>query len=512
MIRYVLGFPKKYTISIVVLLIVASFFVFKDDKEEYEYVVVERGDLEQVVSVTGKVKPSSKVDLAFESGGRVAGLHKEVGDHVYIGQKLASLNSAQYQAQYLQAKANLEVEESKLSELIKGVREEEIVVQKIKVQNAEKSLIDAENNLLVKIKDSFTKSDDAVRNKTDQILDSPRSADPQIIFDTSFILESSIEAGRVVVEDLFNTWSDSLSVNQDILNDISDYTNAAKQNLNTINTFLENVSLAVNALSVSSTLSQATIDGYKTDIATARTNVNTALSNLSAAEEKYRTAESNLLLEQQQLILKKAGSTHEEIKAQESKVKSAEANVKNYEALIAKTIIYSPISGIITKKEVEVGEIVQSNTHILTIISDNQFEIEAFIPEADIAKIKINDNAMITLDAYDEIDFEAKIIFIDPAETVIEGVSTYKTKLQFMQRDDLIRSGMTANIDILTASREDIIYVPYRVIRSNGGNFVKILGDDNEMIKKDIKTGMRSTDGRVEIISGIKEGDKVITD
>ena len=511
MIQYILNLPKKYTISALIIILIIGYFVFKEEKLNVDFIVAERGNLEQVVSITGKVKPSSKVDLAFESGGKVANIYKEVGDIVYRGQILATLNNSQYQAQLLQAQASLEVEESRLNELKKGTREEEILIQETKVKNAEQSLVDAKNNLAVKIKDSFTKSDDAIRNQTDQLFDNPRSSSPQLIINTDYILESYIESKRASVEIIFNDWSDSLILDSNILNNISGYTNTAKNNLNEINNLLEKVSLAVNGLTVGSNLSQTTIDGYKTDIASARVGVNTALSNLSTAEEKYKTAESSLSLEQQQLSLKKAGSTDEEINAQESKVKSAEANVKNYEALITKTIIHSPINGIVTKKNIEVGEIVQSNAIAFTVISNNEYEIEAFVPEADIAKIRINDIAMITLDAYDEVDFEAKIIFIDPADTTIEGISAYKTKLQFTQKDERIFSGMTANIDILTDSREGVINVPYRVIMVNGGQFVEILNDDGEVEKREVEIGMRSTDGRLEIISGLGEGDKVIT-
>ncbi|MFC1623598.1 efflux RND transporter periplasmic adaptor subunit [Patescibacteria group bacterium] len=513
--KYLFSFPKKYIISfIVVAVIIASYFYFRDGGDiEHEFIVAERGNLEQVVSVTGKVKPSDRVDLAFETTGRVNKINVDVGDIVYSGQRLASLDSSQYQAQYNQAKATADAEKSNLDELKRGTREEEIDVQKTKVENAEQSLLDKKNSLMVKIKDSFTKSDDAVRNQTGQLFDSPRSSDPQLIIETDYSLDAIIESGRVGMENLLDEWSNSLTTDAGILNSISSYTNTAKNNLNEVSSFLNEVSLAVNGLVAGSTLTQTVIDGYKTDVATARTNVNTALSNLITAEENFKTAESDLSLVRQQLVLKEAGSTQEEINEQESKVKSAEANVKNYESLIAKTIIYSPMKGTITKKDVSVGEIVQSNTAVLTVISDDEFEIEAFVPEADIAKVSVEDMATITLDAYsdDEIEFEAKIISIDPAETVIEGVSTYRTKLQFVEKDERIKSGMTANIDILTATKENVISVPYRALHFNGRKYVEVLDENNEVIEKEVETGLRSTEGSLEIISGLEEGDRIIT-
>ena len=207
-----------------------------------------------------------------------------------------------------------------------------------------------------------------------------------------------------------------------------------------------------------------------------------------------------------------AGSSSEEISAQEAKVKSAEANVKNYEAEMAKAFIKSPIDGIITKKDIKIGETISSNQLVISIISKSNFEIEANVPEADISKIKIGDPAGLTLDAYsNEIIFQAKVIAVEPAETIIEGVPTYKTTLQFIGEDGRIKSGMTADINILTAKKENVIAVPQRAIAiKNNEKFVKVMSSEKEIKEVKVETGLRGSDGNIEIISGINEGDKVI--
>ena len=504
--------PKKYYVIAIIILAVIGFFIFRgngDDKQRAS--MVERGNIVQEVSVTGKVQPANKVDLAFESTGKVAGIYKEVGETVYSGQMLASLNNAQYQAQYAQAKAGLEVEQSTLDELLKGIRSEELAIQVVKVQNAEQSLVDAKDGLVDKIWDAFTKSDDAVRNRADQLFNNPRSTNPDLTFSTDFVVEIETETKRLAIGEVLNDWSSELiSLNTD--SDLDNYYNSAKNKLNELNSFLNILSFAVNGMSADATFSQTTIDGYKTDIATARTNVNTAITNLSTADEKLRTAEATLLLEKQNLALKEAGATPEQIKTQEAKVKSAQANVNNYGALIAKTIIYSPINGIVTKVDVERGEIIQLNTPVISVISGAEFEIEANIPEADIAKVKLEDIAQVTLDAYGDDDiFAVKIISIEPAETIVEGVSTYKTIFQFEDKSELIRSGMTANIDIITENKKDVIFVSYRVLQtdSEGNRFVEVT-EDEEVVKKIVQTGIRGTDGKIEILSGLNEGDEII--
>ncbi len=129
------------------------------------------------------------------------------------------------------------------------------------------------------------------------------------------------------------------------------------------------------------------------------------------------------------------------------------------------------------------------------------------------AKVKIGDSARITLDAFgNDLVLEAKITKIDPAEIVIEGVATYKTILQFVKENVGIKSGMTANLDILTAQKENVIVVPRRtVVLKNGDKFIRILDSDGIVKEVKVETGLAGSDGNIEIVSGINEGDKVIT-
>ncbi len=193
-------------------------------------------------------------------------------------------------------------------------------------------------------------------------------------------------------------------------------------------------------------------------------------------------------------------------------MKQAEATAQLTQIQINKNILRSPISGVLTKQDAKVGQIVSANTPIASVISQNKFEIEANIAEADIAKVKIGDSAQITLDAYgNDVVFEAKTVSIDPAETIIEGVATYKTKFQFIKEDDRVKSGMTANIAILTDKRENTIVIPQRaVITRDGNKFVLVDTGAAQPEERQIKTGLRGSDGNIEILEGINEGEKIV--
>lgn len=478
-----------FIIGVVILIIISYFYFSRSKNPSYKTVIAEKGAVIQEVSVTGKVKPAENVDLAFEKSGKVSWVNIEVGDKVRTGETLVTLVNGDISAQLDQAKASVVEQQAKLDELKKGTRLEEIQVQQVKVDNAKADLID-------KIQDAYTKSDDAVRNKVDQVFSNPRTATPQLNYylNTESALKTDIEWRRFLVENILNSWKSSVDINAA----------TAKTNLDEVKLFLDKIALAVNNTSASSNLSQTTLDTWKSDISTARTNINTAIVNLSSSE-------STLTVEENQLTLEKAGNTSEQIANQEAKLAQAEANVKNYQAQLQKTVLWAPINGIITKQDAKKGEIVTANSPVVSIISEAQFEIEANVPEADIAKVKVGDSAKITLDAYgSDTFFDANVVKIDPAETMIEGVATYKTTFQFTKEDQRIKSGMTANIDILTDKRENIIIIPQRaVVSQNGDKIVKILEGENIKEVK-VKTGLRGSDGNVEIIEGIGEGEKVV--
>jgi multidrug efflux pump subunit AcrA (membrane-fusion protein) len=92
-------------------------------------------------------------------------------------------------------------------------------------------------------------------------------------------------------------------------------------------------------------------------------------------------------------------------------------------------------------------------------------------------------------------------------------VASYKTILKFNKEDSRIMPGMTANIDILSNKKENVIYVPSRaIITKNGKKFVKlVINDKNQTKEINIAVGIRGSDGRTEVISGLKVGDKIIS-
>ncbi len=501
------------SIILIVIILIGSYFYFNRNKApNYNIAIAKKGTVVREVSVNGRVKPAKNVDLAFEKIGRVFHVYVEVGNNVKSGQILVALNNDDTYAQLLQAQAGIQNAQATLDELKKGTRPEDIKIAQSELDKTKQDLNNYYSGALNVLNDSYSKADDAVKKQTDSIFSNDESNSPQLTFTSSDSqAQIDVQWQRTLVRDALNSWKselDSLKINgsRDLID--QSITNSQKR-LSLFRDFLSRLQTAVeNGINITS----ATIDTYKSNINTAKAEINTAATNIGNQEQSIASQKITVEKTKNQLNLKIAGSTPEQIAAQEATVKQAEANVKNYQAQLEKTIIRAPFDGIVTKQDAKVGEIISQNTPIVSLMSNAKFEIEANVPEADIAKIKIGDATKTTLDAYgNDVIFEANVIKIDPAETLIEGVATYKTTFQFIKESELIKSGMTANLDILTDKKENVIYIPQRAIKTNNEKTVRIL-DKNKIVRETIvETGLKGSDGNIEIINGINEGEQIIT-
>lgn len=523
------------TVIIVGLIITGIVFAVREKKPEYSFAIAEYGSIAQEVSVTGQVKSADSVDLAFERSGKVGKIYVDVGDKVTSGQVLASLINSDLMADLLQAQANLETEQANLNELKSGTRPEELQQAETDVKNKQITLENVKNQAeadldsdysaaLSAIQNAVVKAKNAILTLTDIQYDHFSGNDANSLDiasakgDAVEILLGGVGFGRSSADQISILNGGAFGVVQ------SAVVNPTHENIDLAiietRNALQKVKFTLDIVPVTDDLTAT----QKTNLATEKNSINTEITTVASSEQaivvqkatnasSIATAENNLASAQDTLDLKLAGATPEQIAAQEARVKSARSRVANTNAQIEKTIIRSPISGTVSKQDAKLGEIISANIELISVISEAEFQVETNIPEADIAKIAIGNTAVITLDAYgdDEI-FNAGVIAIDPAETKIEGVSTYKVTLQFAEENGRIKSGMTANIDILTAEKESVLVIPQRaVIYVDGDRVVRILNDDGTIREASVQTGIRGTDGKIEVLKGVSEGDKVIT-
>ncbi len=326
-----------------------------------------------------------------------------------------------------------------------------------------------------------------------------------------------------------------------------------------LNKTLEGLNNCFNALEntiTTTNFTQTELDSAKTSINTQLTTVNSGISSIQTADNNLKDARitlDNAILTAQNslntakisgekdttvsqnkvsaalkaweaakasLTKVKAPARREDVALNEAQVRQAQAALDSAKKQIENSIIKAPIDGQVTKVNYEVGEEAAGKGAVISILGVNNFEVESLISESDIAKVTAGDEVKITLDAFgDDIEFPGKVYFIEPAETEIQDVVYYKVKIEFTadskefkDNENGIKPGMTANVSIRTFEKNNVLIMPMRAVisKNDQGKFVKIL-EGKEVKEAPVKIGLFGDEGMVEVLSGVNEGDEVVT-
>lgn len=493
-VAWVRALPLLYSLGggLVVLLVA---WMFWPTSVEQKTLKIEYKPFVQQVSVSGKVVPAQEVDLSFSQSGRITAVYAKVGQYVAQGTTLAVIENGDLRANLLQRQAALQNQEAKLASLRAGTRPEEVAVAQADVEGDTRALLE-------EINDAFRAVDAAVRVEVDQFLSNPRSS-PKITFQISDLtLGARVENKRFEIEGMLVEWENSLAALQ-TTSDLAAAAALAHKNLATVSSFLTDAAAVVTRGVANTQTTQATLDGYAADVASARTNVNTSISAITSAQSALDSSKKTL-------TLKQAGSTAQDIAAQEAQVKAAEADVVAAQAQLGKTYITAPFFGVVTAVEAKVGRAASSGAAEISMISSGAFQIESYVPELNIALLAVGDKAEVVLDAYQNERFEASVVSLDPAETVRDGVSAYRAVLQFSTTDPRILSGMTASVYITTDTKERVLSVPQGLVVRRGGKAYVQVVQDKKTIEREVTVGAVSSLGEIEILSGLSAGEVIL--
>ena len=250
----------------------------------------------------------------------------------------------------------------------------------------------------------------------------------------------------------------------------------------------------------------------------------TALLNVRRAESAYRAAQKTLseALVDAESSGRDAKHSLDTAQADLAKVIQAalgvpgrsalEAAAEKARVLLADTALRTPLSGTVTAVEADVGEIVPSGTPVITVQSLGPHEVVADVPESDVVKLEKGQAADVSLDAYGEkVRFPATVADIGPAAKLVEGVPTFRVTFELSTDDARVKPGMTATITVRAAERRDALVLPQRVfVHRDDKTFVRVLRESRQTEEREVTTGLTGSDGMVEIIEGLTEGEQVV--
>lgn len=480
-----------------VLILGIYWFFIRSGSPAYQFIAVTQGTIVETVSVTGNTTPAKSVSLGFQNSGTIARVNYNLGNQVYAGAVVAQLSTGNLSAALEQARASLAAAEANLAALMAGTRPEQLAIDRSAVVQAQSALANT-------ITSAYAVSDSAVHTNADQFFINPRATSATLTFIVpDVLLTNSVVEERIALEPMFVAWSTQIYSPSFSSGDTLAAATQAAQNLTQVSAFLNDAAAALTKAQPSVGLSAATIDTYKSSVATARTSVASALTALTSAKTTLISAEGTLTLAQ-------AGSTRESIAAELAQVDQARAGVANATANLSGAMIIAPISGVLTQLDAKIGQLASPGTPLVSIIGTGGFEVDAGVSETDVGKLLTGNTVTMTLDAFPNETFAGTVFYIAPAQTNTQGVISYQIKISFDKADPRLKSGLTANIDIQTKKKENVLILPqYAILQNDSGTFVETrIGKASTTTP--VTLGIQDQQGNVEVLSGVTLGEQVI--
>ncbi|AKQ45518.1 secretion protein HlyD [Rufibacter radiotolerans] len=316
-------------------------------------------------------------------------------------------------------------------------------------------------------------------------------------------------------------------------------------------------------------MQSASVNTQRANLAQAKARLNQALAN---SKNVRQTFERNRTLFQQKVISQseydasraqfeankaEVDAARQSVRAAESTVRSASASLEESRRNLDKTTIYAPVSGTVSKLNVEKGERVvgtsqMAGTEIMRIANLNNMEIRVNVNENDIVRVQLKDSVLVEVDSYTKSNRKFKGIVTSIANTAkdatsLEAVTEFEVRIRLLNESykDLIqangrapfRPGMTASVDIITDRKDNVLSVPLvavttraketetskdkkqnntsedaeKPVRQEDRPDEVVFVHENGAVKMvKVVTGISDFDN-IEILSGLKPGQEVVS-
>jgi HlyD family secretion protein len=241
-----------------------------------------------------------------------------------------------------------------------------------------------------------------------------------------------------------------------------------------------------------------------------------AEDNLEEAQrllDEGKIDEAQLLLEQVQQNLDKAKEKSESrVWSLPVSVKRLELQLDQAEAELDKTIITASFDGVVANVYIKKGQQLSAMTYTnpaICLIDPSEIKLSGVIDEIDVSKVRLGQEAVITLDALPDKEVKGRVTFISPASTIQAGVVFYKTTIALENTDEELKDGMSATAEIILEQHDDVLLILNRAIQGSiGGPWVEVV-TNGQIEERQISIGL--SDGMyTEVLSGLEEGEEVI--
>jgi len=506
----------------ILLIIVGGYFGYKTLKNkgkgiQYVLAAVTKDTLIVSVSGSGQVSALDQIDVKPKVSGDIIYVGVENGQEVKSGALIAELNREEAQKAVDDAEVDLENAQISLAQA-KENAESDIKKTYGDGFNEVISVFSDLPNIILGLKDTLFSDDFSGVNGSwnlDFIMQYPGFGDSNNpISSTDSIYYNSYHEAKKLYETNFDDYQlINRSSNRDKIKSLIDET-------------YQTIGMVAEAVQNTSNLIQSYKKFLTDQNLTVSSTVNTYISDLSSYISKINSHLTNLLSYKETLEAS-ADSDPYGIRSKELSLEQKESALSDAKENLAECSIYAPFDGIIAEVNVKKDDSVSTGTVLATLITSEKIA-EISLNEVDAAKVKVGQKVTLIFDALSEVSISGKVLEVDSIGTASQGVVSYGVKIGFDTQDERVKPGMSVTADIITDVKQDVLVLPNSAIKSQGNsNYVEFVEASDDIKQKllasvsgvslpslpkqqSIETGI-SNDTSTEIVSGLNEGDIVVT-
>lgn len=560
--------PAVIASIVVIIVIIAIVFAVRQrtadasQKTQYVLAAVQSGPVRKTISATGTLQPWTTVDIKSKAGGRINALLVDVGSQVTKGQILARIDPSDTLLAVNTAQAGIN---GAIAHRNQSVQTYALQIQqsRIAVQNAQAALQAAHaarasaaarvgqaqaqagaqpKQTRAAIAQAEANYQQAIRQRRSLDATHPQDrASAQAAYDqaaanqknaqtTLYRQVALVKKGYVaqqVVDAAQATYDVNVAQTQTAQAKLS--TLAAQQQA-------ENEAADAHVAQARAALQQA--QAGTVDIATARSAAAQAQAALSQSDAQ--AAEAAAALAQAQANIATNGIKKEDIIANQASIAANQASLTNATTTLQQTIVRAPTSGIVLQKYVEQGTIITSGissvatgTSIVQLGDITRMYVNVTVDETDVANVDAGQDVDVNFDAYPGMPFTGKVTRIDPLAVVTQNVTSFNVRVEIDNSAPtfrLLRPGMNATCQFIVDQKDNVLNVPAEAVQTDdsGGSFVQVASGghappadptstapagaliDVKTTNRPVELGLEGDDAD-EVKSGLKEGDKIVT-
>jgi HlyD family secretion protein len=233
---------------------------------------------------------------------------------------------------------------------------------------------------------------------------------------------------------------------------------------------------------------------------------------LDTARKEKEVTEARVVSAARELELAKQRYT-EDSKSATAQLEQAAAAVRVLAAQVSYATIRAPISGIISSVSTQEGETVAAGLNsptFVTIIDLQKLQVDAFVDETDIGKIRVGQKATFTVDSFPDREFNASVQAIYPKAVIMDNVVYYDVVHRIDEPlTGQLRPEMTTNVIVSLDARKGVLAVPVHAVSREQGKSVVYILRNGQPERQTVRVGWKDSEW-IEIVGGLKEGDKVV--